>query len=95
MGDHAFCALPLKREQNTMSRDKLSFSEATVFLQILREMLPPSGQKCNKQSTQPCHPAGLFSFPWVKEEFCFGFLYFLSLCLHNIGIILKKKIKPL
>lgn len=51
--------MPLKREQNTMSGDKLSFSEATVFLQILKEMLPPSGQKCNKQSPQPWHPAYL------------------------------------
>lgn len=52
MRNPVWCAVPLKTEQNTMSGDKLSFSEA-VFLQILEEMLPPSGQKRKERSSQP------------------------------------------
>ena len=76
--DHAFCAVPLKREQNTMSRDKLSFSEATVFLHTLEEMLPPSGEKYNSQSPQPCHPAYLQTHlcGLVKKGFTSGLPFF-------------------
>lgn len=94
MRDLAFGAVPLKREQNTMSGDKLSFSKATVFLQILRQMLPPSGKKVQSADATAL-PSSLLghSFPWAgKEEFCFGFLSFLSLCMHNADRL--KKIKP-
>lgn len=88
----AFCAVPLKREQNARSGDKLSFSEATVFLQILEERLPPSGRKSNKQSSQPWLQPVYKRVSWVsKEGFYFGLLSFLSWCLHNIDIPKKKK----
>lgn len=89
----AFCAVPLKREQNARSGDKLSFSEATVFLQILEERLPPSGRKSNKQSSQPWLQPVYKRVSWVsKEGFYFGLLSFLSWCLHNIDIPKKKKV---
>lgn len=53
MRSPVFCAVPFKTEQNIMSGDKWSFSEAAVFLQILEEMLPPSGQKHKERSPQP------------------------------------------